>query len=103
MRIKILLSLLFRFGLTAIYLFTIQYLTQVGGKISVKLIKNEDNESKEKRADSLVYKVYLTESFMYILFLKFRQCFTDLISLPGVWSVFYAIVYRSFLPCSFTS
>ena len=43
----------FRFGLTAIYLFAIQYITKIGGKVSVKLIMNENNENTEKRADSL--------------------------------------------------
>ncbi|KAJ4717952.1 Anoctamin [Melia azedarach] len=47
-----------KFGLTAIYLFVIQYFTQFGGKISVKLIKNENNATTEYRADSLVYKVF---------------------------------------------
>ncbi|XP_030972736.1 anoctamin-like protein At1g73020 isoform X3 [Quercus lobata] len=47
-----------RFGLTAVYLFAIQRFTRIGGKISVKLIKYENNETAEKRADSLVYKVF---------------------------------------------
>lgn len=57
MRMTLILSLFFRFGLTTIYLFAIQFLTQIGGKISVKLIKYENNENTEKKADSLVYKV----------------------------------------------
>ncbi|XP_015866251.3 anoctamin-like protein At1g73020 isoform X2 [Ziziphus jujuba] len=69
-----------KFGLTAIYLFAIQYLTQVGGKISVKLIKHEDNENKEKRADSLVYKVFG---------LYFMQSYI------GVF--YHALLHRSFL------
>lgn len=47
-----------KFGLTAVYLFAIQHFTRIGGKISVRLIKNENNETAEKRADSLVYKVF---------------------------------------------
>ncbi|GAU42220.1 hypothetical protein TSUD_351300 [Trifolium subterraneum] len=47
-----------KFGLTAVYLFAIQYITKIGGQVSVKLIKNENNENTEKRADSLVYKVF---------------------------------------------
>ncbi|KAJ1420271.1 Anoctamin [Sesbania bispinosa] len=47
-----------KFGLTAIYLFAIQYITKIGGKVSVRLIKLENNENTEKRADSLVYKVF---------------------------------------------
>ncbi|MFS7975705.1 hypothetical protein Hanom_Chr10g00883751 [Helianthus anomalus] len=34
-----------KFGLTTIYLFAIQYFTQIGGKVSVKLIKREKNVS----------------------------------------------------------
>lgn len=52
-----LLFLFFRFGLTAFYILSIQHFTRVCGKISVKLIKHENNETTEKRADSLVYKV----------------------------------------------
>ncbi|KAL1339025.1 hypothetical protein AAHE18_U002200 [Arachis hypogaea] len=47
-----------KFGLTAIYLATIQYITKLGGKVSVKLIMFEHNENPETRADSLVYKVF---------------------------------------------
>ncbi|KAL5757634.1 hypothetical protein ACOSP7_020245 [Xanthoceras sorbifolium] len=47
-----------KFGLTAIYIFIIQYFTKIGGKISVKLIKYETNENTEYKADSLVYKVF---------------------------------------------
>lgn len=60
-----------KFGLTTIYLFAIQYVTQIGGKISVKLIKHENNENKEKRADSLVYKVfglYFMQSYIGIFY-----------------------------------
>ncbi|ESR39708.1 Anoctamin-like protein [Citrus sinensis] len=60
-----------KFGLTAIYLFVIQYFTQIGGKISVKLIKNENNENSENRADSLVYKVfglYFMQSYIGIFY-----------------------------------
>lgn len=62
------LIFLFRFGLTAVYLFAIQHFTRVGGKISVMLIKYENNETAEKRADSLVYKV-LTRIFIHPLWL----------------------------------
>jgi len=46
-----------RYVLTAIYLLIIQYLTRLGGKVSVKLINREINESVEYRANSLIYKV----------------------------------------------
>ena len=51
---------LFRFGPTAVYLFAIQDFTRIGGKISVRLIKYENNETAEKWADSLVYKAKRT-------------------------------------------
>ncbi|XP_024970342.1 anoctamin-like protein At1g73020 isoform X2 [Cynara cardunculus var. scolymus] len=60
-----------KFGLTAIYLFAIQYFTQFGGKVSVKLIKDEQNENSEYRANSLVYKVfglYFMQSYIGILY-----------------------------------
>ncbi|GLT55931.1 hypothetical protein SLA2020_290120 [Shorea laevis] len=47
-----------RLGLTAVYIFVIQYFTKIGGKISARLIKYEINENTEYRADSLVYKVF---------------------------------------------
>ncbi|CAJ1951025.1 unnamed protein product [Sphenostylis stenocarpa] len=47
-----------KFGLTAVYLFAIQYITKIGGNMSVKLIMKENNENTEKQADSLVYKVF---------------------------------------------
>ncbi|KAK9281847.1 hypothetical protein L1049_004753 [Liquidambar formosana] len=67
-------------GLTAVYLFAIQYFTKVGGRISVKLIKDENNESTEYRADSLVYKVFG---------LYFMQSYI------GVF--YHALLYRNFM------
>ncbi|KAJ0622282.1 hypothetical protein HanRHA438_Chr01g0016841 [Helianthus annuus] len=55
-----------KFGLTAIYLFANQYFTQIGGKVSVKLIKREKNESSEYRANSLIYKG--------LTLMPFRRC-----------------------------
>ncbi|MCL7036085.1 hypothetical protein MKW94_024605 [Papaver nudicaule] len=60
-----------KFGLTAIYLFAIQYLTRLGGKVSVRLIKYENNGSSESRADSLVYKVfglYFMQSYIGVFY-----------------------------------
>ncbi|KAI3979524.1 hypothetical protein MKX01_001716 [Papaver californicum] len=60
-----------KFGLTAIYLFTIQYLTRIGGRVSVRLIKYENNGSSESRADSLVYKVfglYFMQSYIGVFY-----------------------------------
>lgn len=47
-----------KFGLTAVYLLIIQYFTRIGGKISADLIKNENIESTEYQADSLIYKLF---------------------------------------------
>ncbi|KAK4774261.1 hypothetical protein SAY86_009196 [Trapa natans] len=60
-----------KFGLTAVYLFLIQYFTRIGGKISVQLINNENNANREYRADSLVYKVfglYFMQSYIGIFY-----------------------------------
>ncbi|OMO70883.1 Anoctamin/TMEM 16 [Corchorus capsularis] len=60
-----------KFGLTAVYLFAIQYFTQIGGKISIRLIKHENNEYTEYRADSLVYKVfglYFMQSYIGVFY-----------------------------------
>lgn len=46
-----------RFCLTAVYIVAIQYFTRMGGKISVKLVKRENNKNEEYSANSLVYKV----------------------------------------------
>eukprot|EP01018_Ginkgo_biloba_P001815 Gb_38780 [translate_table: standard] len=51
-------SQILKYGLTAIYLLAIQYYTKIGGKISVRLVKTQHYESREARADSLVYKVF---------------------------------------------
>lgn len=61
---------LFRFGVTAVYLFAIQNFTTIGGKVAARLIKSENNENTECRADSLVYKVILyieTNNICYLL------------------------------------
>ncbi|KAK4395168.1 Anoctamin-like protein [Sesamum angolense] len=68
---------LLKFCLTAVYLLAIQYFTRLGGKISMKLIKYENNENVEYRANSLVYKVLenlLENSIPYLSysFKKFR-------------------------------
>lgn len=47
-----------KYVLTAAYLLAIQYYTKIGGKVSVILIKYENNQGQESSADSLVYKVF---------------------------------------------
>ncbi|KAF7134902.1 hypothetical protein RHSIM_Rhsim08G0230700 [Rhododendron simsii] len=62
---------LMKFGLTVVYLFAIQYFNRIGGKISVSLIKCENNESREYGADSLIYKVfglYFMQSYIGIFY-----------------------------------
>lgn len=108
MRMTIFVSVPFRFGLTTIYLFAIQYVTHIGGKISVGLIKHENNENKEKRADSLVYKVFSRNWYLgfYSLLTDILMLLTGLISLQvfGLYfmqsyiGIFYhALLHRSFL------
>jgi hypothetical protein len=46
-----------RYVLTAAYLVAIQYYTRIGGKVSVILIKYENNQGEQSSADSLIYKV----------------------------------------------
>ncbi|KAL0562287.1 hypothetical protein IC582_002739 [Cucumis melo] len=60
-----------KFGLTVLYLFAIQYFTRLGAKMSMKLINCENYESNEKRADSLVYKIfglYFMQSYIGIFY-----------------------------------
>ncbi|KAK4427299.1 Anoctamin-like protein [Sesamum alatum] len=62
---------LLKFCLTAVYLLAIQYFTRLGGKIAMKLIKYENNENVEYRANSLVYKVfglYFMQSYIGIFY-----------------------------------
>lgn len=61
----------FRFGLTVMYLFAIQYFTRLGAKMSMKLINCENYENNEKRADSLVYKIfglYFMQSYIGVFY-----------------------------------
>ncbi|KAK9138063.1 hypothetical protein Sjap_008657 [Stephania japonica] len=69
-----------KFGLTAVYLLIIQYLTKIGDKVSVKLIKCEYNRNSESKADSLIYKVFG---------LYFMQTYIGLF--------YHAILHRNFL------
>ncbi|KAG6575489.1 Anoctamin-like protein, partial [Cucurbita argyrosperma subsp. sororia] len=60
-----------KFGLTVLYLFAIQYFTRLGAKMSVKLINCENYDNNEKRADSLVYKVfglYFMQSYIGVFY-----------------------------------
>lgn len=60
-----------KFGLTVMYLFAIQYFTRLGAKMSMKLINCENYENNEKRADSLVYKIfglYFMQSYIGVFY-----------------------------------
>ncbi|CAM8899135.1 unnamed protein product [Rhodiola kirilowii] len=60
-----------KFGLTAVYLVAIQYFTQLGGRVSVRLIKKESNRCSEYQANSLIYKVfglYFMQSYIGIFY-----------------------------------
>ncbi|XP_031744375.1 anoctamin-like protein At1g73020 isoform X2 [Cucumis sativus] len=60
-----------KFGLTVLYLFAIQYFTRLGAKMSMKLINCENYENNEKRADSLVYKIfglYFMQSYIGVFY-----------------------------------
>ncbi|CAN4086906.1 unnamed protein product [Withania somnifera] len=68
---EVLKSDISKFCLIAAYLFTIQYFNKIGGKISVKLVKYENNKNIERRADSWVYKVfglYFMQSYIGIFY-----------------------------------
>uniref|UniRef100_A0A0D9V4Q6 Anoctamin transmembrane domain-containing protein n=1 Tax=Leersia perrieri TaxID=77586 RepID=A0A0D9V4Q6_9ORYZ len=60
-----------RYVLTALYLVAIQYYTRIGGKVSVILIKYENNQGEQSSADSLVYKVLENLIENSIPFLKY--------------------------------
>ncbi|XP_073147285.1 anoctamin-like protein At1g73020 [Henckelia pumila] len=47
-----------KFCLTVVYIVAIQYFTRMGAKLSVKLVRYENNENVEYSANSLVYKVF---------------------------------------------
>ncbi|KAL0806511.1 hypothetical protein Bca101_099003 [Brassica carinata] len=69
-------SNIIKFVLTAVYLLIIQYLTRLGGKVAVKLINREINESVEYRANSLIYKTYIGIFYHVLLhrnFMTLRQ------------------------------
>ncbi|MBA0748936.1 hypothetical protein Gogos_002910 [Gossypium gossypioides] len=68
---EVLKSDMVKFGLTVVYLLVIQYFTKIGGKISIRLIKHENNENTEYQADSLVYKVfglYFMQSYIGVFY-----------------------------------
>ncbi|PWZ32488.1 Anoctamin-like protein [Zea mays] len=56
-----------KYLLTAVYLVAIQYYTRIGGKVSVNLIKYENNQGEESSSASLVYKVNTMKSLVFTL------------------------------------
>ncbi|KAG2379897.1 Anoctamin-like protein [Vigna angularis] len=93
---EILDSDIIKFVLTAVYLFAIQCITKMGGKVSVKLIMKENNENTEKRADSLVYKTYIGIFYHALLHRNFstlRQVLIQRLLLSEVAEKKNSIVY----------
>uniref|UniRef100_A0A0D3CWZ8 Anoctamin transmembrane domain-containing protein n=1 Tax=Brassica oleracea var. oleracea TaxID=109376 RepID=A0A0D3CWZ8_BRAOL len=86
-------SNIIKFVLTAVYLLIIQYLTRLGGKVAVKLINREINESVEYRANSLIYKTYIGIFYHVLLhrnFMTLRQVLLQrFIITQVVWTFMY--------------
>ncbi|KAF3519000.1 hypothetical protein DY000_02063777 [Brassica cretica] len=81
-----------KFLLTAIYLLIIQYLTRLGGKVSVKLINREINESVEYRANSLIYKTYIGIFYHVLLHRNFMSLRQVLIQRLIISQVFWTLM-----------
>ncbi|KAG5380903.1 hypothetical protein IGI04_028745 [Brassica rapa subsp. trilocularis] len=81
-----------KFLLTAIYLLIIQYLTRLGGKVSVKLINREINESVEYRANSLIYKTYIGIFYHVLLHRNFMTLRQVLIQRLIISQVFWTLM-----------
>ncbi|KAL5227124.1 hypothetical protein ABZP36_015389 [Zizania latifolia] len=74
-----------RYLLTAAYLVAIQYYTRIGGKVSVILIKYENNQGEQSSADSLVYKVfglYFVQSYIGLFY--HASLYRDILTLRQV-------------------
>ncbi|CAI0392035.1 unnamed protein product [Linum tenue] len=68
---EVLKSDITKFALTAGYIFLIQFFTKLGARVSVRLIKYENNENSQFQADSLVYKVfglYFMQSYIGVFY-----------------------------------
>uniref|UniRef100_A0A453F9E8 Anoctamin transmembrane domain-containing protein n=1 Tax=Aegilops tauschii subsp. strangulata TaxID=200361 RepID=A0A453F9E8_AEGTS len=75
-----------RYVLTALYLVAIQYYTRIGGKVSVILIKYENNQGEQSSADSLIYKQVFGLYFMqsYIGLFYHASLYRDILTLRKV-------------------
>lgn len=74
-----------RYVLTALYLVAIQYYTRIGGKVSVILIKYENNQGEQSSADSLIYKVfglYFMQSYIGLFY--HASLYRDILTLRKV-------------------
>ncbi|KAL6839833.1 hypothetical protein ACP4OV_029643 [Aristida adscensionis] len=74
-----------RYLLTAVYLVAIQYYTRIGGKVSVILIKYENNQGEESSSASLVYKVfglYFMQSYIGLFY--HASLYRDILALRQV-------------------
>nr|CAB3474031.1 unnamed protein product [Digitaria exilis] len=74
-----------RYLLTAVYLVAIQYYTRIGGKVSVNMIKYENNQGEESSSASLVYKVfglYFMQSYIGLFY--HASLYRDILALRQV-------------------
>ncbi|ONM38868.1 Anoctamin-like protein [Zea mays] len=74
-----------KYLLTAVYLVAIQYYTRIGGKVSVNLIKYENNQGEESSSASLVYKVNTMKSLVFTLCSHILGYFTMLHCIVIYW------------------
>ncbi|AQK97737.1 Anoctamin-like protein [Zea mays] len=74
-----------RYLLTAVYLVAIQYYTRIGGKVSVNLIKYENNQGEESSSASLVYKVNTMKPLAFTLCSHILGYFTMLLCIVIYW------------------
>lgn len=93
----------YRYLLTAVYLFAINYYTRIGGKVSAILIKCENNQGEESSAASLVYKVTLIylrkKQKCFSVFLRVNMVFLQVFGLYFVQSYiglfYHALLHRN--------
>nr|CAB3478073.1 unnamed protein product [Digitaria exilis] len=74
-----------RYLLTAVYLVAIQYYTRIGGRVSVNMIKYENNQGEESSSASLVYKVfglYFMQSYIGLFY--HASLYRDILALRQV-------------------
>ncbi|XP_057828563.2 anoctamin-like protein Os01g0706700 isoform X2 [Cryptomeria japonica] len=68
-------SQIWKYALTVLYVLTIQYYMKFGGNIAERLVKTQHHNSKEARADCLVYKVFGLYFMQYYIGLFYHAFF----------------------------